>query len=470
MKLFPSGKKKGIFLKLFLTYLVTFFVSLFLFGSVYLYMFHLNLYEDYQDSFGNSRQEIESHLQDAEENNWDSAMVASSLQILLRQDNRSIYLYDSAGELLYQPSPGDGAFIGINSSVVEEVLAGEEIAQGMRINGDLMYLIAAPFQAGPEQASEDVMIMVFHELDHEIRQAVLMILFAIFITILCAGVILWFISRRLTLPLREMNKIAMKLAKGDFSQRVKIRSKDEIGQLGETFNTMAEDLDSLEQMRKDFLANVSHDLRSPLTSINGFLTALLDGTIPDSRKGHYYKLMKDETDRLIKLVNDLLHVNQLEAGKIVIQPADYNLSEQLRITAAKMEPQLSKKQIELELIGTEVDIMVNADQNRMEQVFINLLQNAVNFSTTGSKVLIKLKKENDRVKISIKDHGIGMDEEELNHIWDRFYKADSARSRKSGTGLGLSIVKSILEPHGVSIKAESKRGAGTVFSFKLPLA
>jgi signal transduction histidine kinase len=449
---------------------VTFFVSLFLFGSVYLYMFHLNLYEDYQDSFGNSRQQIESHLQDAEENNWDSAMVASSLQILLRQDNRSIYLYDSAGELLYQPSPGDGAFIGINSSVVEEVLAGEEIAQGMRINGDLMYLIAAPFQAGPEQASEDVMIMVFHELDHEIRQAVLMILFAIFITILCAGVILWFISRRLTLPLREMNKIAMKLAKGDFSQRVKIRSKDEIGQLGETFNTMAEDLDSLEQMRKDFLANVSHDLRSPLTSINGFLTALLDGTIPDSRKGHYYKLMKDETDRLIKLVNDLLHVNQLEAGKIVIQPADYNLSEQLRITAAKMEPQLSKKQIELELIGTEVDIMVNADQNRMEQVFINLLQNAVNFSTTGSKVLIKLKKENDRVKISIKDHGIGMDEEELNHIWDRFYKADSARSRKSGTGLGLSIVKSILELHGVSIKAESKRGAGTVFSFKLPLA
>ncbi|PAM94490.1 hypothetical protein B4N84_12400, partial [Flavobacterium sp. IR1] len=156
----------------------------------------------------------------------------------------------------------------------------------MRVDNRLVYTIAEPIDV--TAGTPHVMVMVYYELDHQYKQVLIMIGLTFTITMALTGFILWFISRRLTAPLREMNRIALQLAKGDFSQHVRVNSKDEIGQLGSTFNYMAKELENIEQMRTDFITNVSHDLRSPLTSIKGFLTALLDGTIADHRKNHYY--------------------------------------------------------------------------------------------------------------------------------------------------------------------------------------
>lgn len=173
------------------------------------------------------------------------------------------------------------------------------------------------------------------------------------IALTITGLFTYYLSKRITAPLREMNQIAHQLAKGEFAQRVNIKTHDELGELGETFNYMAQELASLDQMRKDFVANISHDLRSPLTSIRGFVQAFLDNTIPEERKHHYLMLMQEQTDRMIALVNDLLDMARLEAGQLEIEPVTFNLSELIRQVLARMEPEFVKKQFTVELIAEE---------------------------------------------------------------------------------------------------------------------
>jgi signal transduction histidine kinase len=220
------------------------------------------------------------------------------------------------------------------------------------------------------------------------------------ISITITGIFTFYLSKRNTAPLREMNRVALHIAKGQFDQRVKIKTRDELGELGETLNYMAQELAGLDQMRKDFVANVSHDLRSPLTSIHGFVQAFLDDTIPNEQKRRYYTIMKEQTERMIKLVNDLLDMARIEAGQLEIRPAIFNLSELVRQVIARIEPDFMKKQINVDLIsevsGEEQDIHVFADPDRIDQVIVNLLQNAIQFSSSDSSVEVILKKKRKR--------------------------------------------------------------------------
>ena len=290
------------------------------------------------------------------------------------------------------------------------------------------------------------------------------------ISITITGLFTYYLSKRITAPLRDMNRVALHIARGQFDQRVKIKTQDELGELGETINYMAKELAGLDQMRKDFVANVSHDLRSPLTSIHGFVRAFLDDTIPNERKRHYLTIMKEQTERMIKLVNDLLDMARIEAGQLEIRPVIFNLSELVRQVVARMEPEVVKKQINVELISEEAqDIHVFADPDRIDQVIVNLIQNAVQFSPPDRSVEVILKKEEQAV-VSIRDYGPGIRQEDIQSIWERFYKADRARTKKAGTGLGLSIVKHILDLHQSPIHVKSEVGNGSIFTFTLPIA
>jgi signal transduction histidine kinase len=304
------------------------------------------------------------------------------------------------------------------------------------------------------------------------NQIMYLFLWASIISITITGLFTYYLSKRNTAPLREMNRVALHIARGQFDQRVKIKTRDELGELGETLNYMAQELAGLDQMRKDFVANVSHDLRSPLTSIHGFVRAFLDDTIPNERKRHYYTIMEEQTERMIKLVNDLLDMARIEAGQLEIRPVIFNLSELVRQVVARMEPEIMKKQVNVELISeiSEVaqDIHVFADPDRIDQVIFNLVQNALQFSSSKSSVEVILKKAEQAV-ISIRDYGPGIRKEDLESIWERFYKADRARTKKAGTGLGLSIVKHILVLHQTDIQVESEIGSGTIFTFTLPI-
>jgi signal transduction histidine kinase len=290
------------------------------------------------------------------------------------------------------------------------------------------------------------------------------------ISITITGLFAYYLSKRITAPLREMNRVALHIARGQFDQRVRIKTRDELGELGDTFNNMAQELAGLDQMRKDFVSNVSHDLRSPLTSIHGFVRAFLDDTIPVDRKRHYFTIMKEQTERMIKLVGDLLDMARIEAGQLEIHHDIFNLSEQVRQVIARMEPEFVKKQVNVELISEDAqDIHVFADPDRMDQVIVNLIQNAVQFSSPDSSVEVILEKD-EQVVVSIRDYGPGIMQEDIESIWERFYKADRARNKKTGTGIGLSIVKHILDLHQSPIHVKSEVGNGSIFTFTLPIA
>jgi signal transduction histidine kinase len=293
---------------------------------------------------------------------------------------------------------------------------------------------------------------------------------ASFISLAITSVFFSYLARRITAPLREMNRVALQIARGHFDQRVTIKTRDEVGALGETFNSMAASLASLDQMRKDFVANVSHDLRSPLTSIHGFVRAFLDGTIPDERQRHYLTIMEAQTERMIKLVNDLLDLARIEAGQLEIRPVSFNMPELVRQVVARLEPEWGKKQVTVEVLSEEAqDIHVCADPDRIDQVLVNLLHNAIQFSPPHSSIAVLVKKRAQAV-ISVKDEGPGIRQEDLESIWERFYKADRARTKQTGTGIGLSIVKHILDLHHSPIDVQSEAGKGSTFTFTLPLA
>jgi signal transduction histidine kinase len=308
-----------------------------------------------------------------------------------------------------------------------------------------------------------------HLNSEDFNQIKYLFILASVISITITGLFTYYFSKRITAPLREMNRVALYIARGKFDQRVNIKTRDELGELGETFNYMAQELAGLDQMRKDFVANVSHDLRSPLTSIHGFVRAFLDDKIPNERKRHYFTIMKEQTERMIKLVNDLLDIARIEAGQLEIRPVIFNLSERVRQVVARMEPEFTNKKLNVELICEDAqDIYVFADPDRIDQVIVNLIQNAIQFSSYDSPVEVLLKKEEQAI-VSIRDYGTGIRPEDIQSIWERFYKADKARTKKVGTGLGLSIVKHILVLHQTDIQVESEERKGTTFTFTLPI-
>lgn len=309
-----------------------------------------------------------------------------------------------------------------------------------------------------------------HLNSEDFNQMKYLFVLASIISITITGLFTYYLSKRITAPLREMNRVVLHMARGQFDQRVNIKTRDELGELGEAFNYMAQEVAGLDQMRKDFVANVSHDLRSPLTSIHGFVRAFLDDAIPNKQKRHYFTIMQEQTERMIKLVNDLLDMASIEAGQLEIRPVIFNLSELVRQGMARMEPEFVKKQVDVEFVSEEAqDIHAFADPDRIDQVFVNLIQNAVQFSSPGASVEVILKKEEQAV-VSIRDYGPGIKQEDIESIWERFYKVDRARTKKAGTGLGLSIVKHILDLHQSPIHVKSEEGNGSIFTFMLPIA
>lgn len=293
-------------------------------------------------------------------------------------------------------------------------------------------------------------------------------IFSVVIAVFICVVPVYILSLRISRPLKEMNSIAKVIAGGDFKKRLNIQSNDEVGELATSFNQMVIALENLEEMRRGFIANVSHELRTPMTSIRGFIEGILDGTIPPERQKGYLTIVRDETTRLSRLVNDLLDLARMEAGEIKLTYRDFNINELIRRCIIKLESFIVEKNLQIEANFQQEDLYVSADADAIERVVINLMHNAVKFTGEGGKITLNTWKQRGKIYVSIEDTGIGIDKEEIDLIWDRFYKSDKSRSRdKTGTGLGLAIIKNIINEHKQEIKVESEYGKGTIFTFTL---
>lgn len=284
-----------------------------------------------------------------------------------------------------------------------------------------------------------------------------------------AMIVVSFYTSMITRPLKQLKESAKRVARGDFSDEIVAKSNDEVGELIRSYNTMVKDLKSLDKVKSDFIANVSHDLRTPLTSINGFLGGILDGTIPEEKREYYLQIVRDEVQRMTSLVNSLLELTKFEKGSQKFNFQSLNINELIRTCIVKYENIIMDKNLDIEVDFENDDEFAIGDKEAIERVFINLLHNAIKFTDSGGKITVGTRKlKNNKVEIYVQDTGIGIDANDIDFIWDRFYKSDKSRGMdKTGTGLGLSICKSILNAHDQDLYVESKLGEGSKFIFTL---
>lgn len=291
------------------------------------------------------------------------------------------------------------------------------------------------------------------------------------ISLIIASVFIWVLTKRIVSPLREMSAAAKRFAVGDFTYRVVVNGDNEMADLGRAFNDMADALDKLESSRRSFVANVSHELKTPMTSIAGFIDGILDGTIPKSKQDYYLKIVSDEVRRLSRLVVAMLNMSKIESGDFEMKPKNYNLTDQIINVLLNFEQKIEKNNIEIKGLD-EIDLIyVNADTDMVYQIIYNLFDNAVKFTNPGGYIHVSATQTDDFVKVSIKNSGVGISSSELSRVFERFYKVDKSRSLDSnGAGLGLYIVKMMVEMHGGRIYAKSDNENEAEFIFTLPKA
>ena len=285
---------------------------------------------------------------------------------------------------------------------------------------------------------------------------------------LAAVLAAYFITERIMHPLRTMSRVAKKFGKGDFTERVDVYGQDEVAELAKSFNNMAESLDNLEKMRNSFLASVSHDLRTPMTTISGFIDGITSGAIPPEQQNHYLGVIQGEVHRLSRLVSQLLDISRLESGDRKFTYTDFDVAEVARLILISFEQKIDDKRLDVEFEAEEDTMMVNADKDAIYQVIYNLCHNAIKFAKEGGKFVIKLSYDsNKKVLVSVYDEGQSLDEEAAQHVFDRFYKTDKSRGLdKTGVGLGLYISKTIVDAHNEQIKVISHED-GCEFAFTL---
>lgn len=281
-------------------------------------------------------------------------------------------------------------------------------------------------------------------------------------------IILLFFTEIFYIPLRKIIRATEQYAEGNMHYEFSVDSNDELGYLAASLNYMASEIARSEDNQKKFVANVSHDFRSPLTSIRGYLEAMLDGTIPPEMHEKYLNIVLNETDRLAKLTNSLLTLNNLNTKGMVLEMSDFDINQIIRNTVATFEGTCEQKSISISLILTGEEMMVHADITKIQQVLYNLLDNTIKFSHNNSTITIETREKHNKLFVSVKDSGIGIPKDSLKMIFDRFYKTDLSRGKdKKGTGLGLSITKEIIHSHGENINVISTEGVGSEFIFTL---
>ena len=274
---------------------------------------------------------------------------------------------------------------------------------------------------------------------------------------------------RLVQPLRQMSAAARTFGGGDFSVRVPVTSADELGQLALSFNNMANSLSNSEGTRRSFIANVSHELKTPMTTIAGFIDGILDGTIPKEQEDKYLHIVSDEVKRLSRLVKSMLDLSRIDSGEMQLHPTNFDITNTIVTTLLTFEQKIDEKGIEIRGLEEARPQMVLGDQDLLHQVVYNLIENAVKFTNDGGAISVQVSDSIDRTTVVIENTGPGIAPEDLPMIFERFYKTDKSRSRdKNGMGLGLYIVRTILKLHGGDIAVRSAVGQFCRFEFYIP--
>ena len=288
------------------------------------------------------------------------------------------------------------------------------------------------------------------------------------LAIAIAIILTFFISRRVLSPIRTLGVTAKKLGKGDFSQRVQVKDHGEVGELAQTFNSMADDLERTEKLRRNMVADIAHELRTPLSNVSGYLEAIRDDVVkPDAST---IASLSEEVDLLSRLVDDLQELALADAGELKLARQPEDLSQLIQQSVKAIRTRVLDKGLEISIDVPEELPLLNIDYHRISQVLRNLLENALKHTPSGGKITVSAAPEGKQVRIKVIDNGEGIPAEDLPNMFERFYRVDKSRARQAGgSGLGLTIAKRLVESHGGTISVQSELGKGSCFSFALPI-
>lgn len=386
----------------------------------------------------------------------------------------AILVVDRSGRVLnnirsaYAENP---AFVAsLNGKELTEALArvrsGEEIDVRQEVDGAPTFTVGVPFVQSGVVLGAVLIQTPAQVVEGSAAELILPVLLVALAALLIAGGGIFLLLRRVMRPLRELTGASRAMSEGDFAVRVQTAGDmPEIAELSGAFNTMADKLSMVESQRREFVANVSHELRSPITSIRGFIEGMEDGTIPAEEHPKYLTIVAGETRRLSKLIGDLLALSRLERDDAALSLTDFDICEMLRRAVIRRVNDLEKKHMDLQCDFADEPCMVRADADRIEQVVVNLLDNAIKFTPDGGTITLSTAVSRDLCTVTVADNGIGVSPEDRSRVFERFFTADRAHTAGKGTGLGLSICQRILEMHGQSLRLlDTEEGAAFAFT------
>ncbi len=492
-------KRSNIFAKYFLLFVSIFLVGFIALGTTLILLVNAFSIDEKTELLKENSSSIASSISDTlivndmnSSYSTDKQSICESLETVSKCIDSDVFVCDVEGNvILCKEQVGTSSYhsgtmvcdshrdFRVDDGLMQNVFENGTAVMRTDINGVSCYVVGTAIVANEysvyDSDNSGIIGLVFATVKEGTTELVLRIIRTFVIILLVvlavASVVIWLLTKRMVTPLQQMSAAAKRFAVGDFSYRVKIESNDELADLGYAFNDMAEALDKLEGSRRSFVANVSHELKTPMTSIAGFIDGILDGTIPKEKHEYYLKIVSDEVRRLSRLVVAMLNMSKMESGDFEIKPKNYNISDQIIHILLTFEQKIEKKNIEIRGLDSLEPMFVNADTDMIYQVVYNLFDNAVKFTNENGYINIGIDDLGNMLEIRIKNSGTGIDKKELSRIFERFYKVDKSRSLDAkGTGLGLYIVKMIVEMHGGRIFARSENSNEAEFVFTLPKA
>lgn len=487
-----NRRRVSLFFKYMQFFLCVELISLIIFGVV-LGIFMTDTWEDEQKQklysyTQNVSSAYQEYLRSAADGTAHSASgLCYTLESISSAARADVYITDIEGNVIFcshmNPENPDVSSCSVHSGlkIPGEVTTSILVSSSFAIKGDLGGLyedesfIAASLSQKNYEHNADAIVFAVQSTEAGLgmyrAEFSNIYIAAAIVFMLVTGLIAYIMTYNMTKPLRDMSEATKKYSNGDFSYRIKRYGKNtvrEFDELSAAMNAMAESLETLENSRADFVANVSHELKTPMTTIGGFIDGMLDGTVDEKNREHYLRIVSEEIKRLSRLVVAMLNMSKMEAGQMRIKPSQYNLTQQIVGIFVSFEQKIDNKNIRIKGLDSLSNIYIYADSDMLSQVFYNLVDNAVKFTENGGEISVRMILADEDVTVVIRNTGKGISEEDIDHIFERFYKGDKSRSLDAkSSGLGLFIVKNLVEFHKGEISVSSEDGKYTQFTVKL---
>ncbi|KXG42958.1 ATP-binding protein [Tepidibacillus infernus] len=464
--------------RLMFSYLTVIFIALVVLGGLLSYLFENYYFIEKERRLKTHGEEVSRVVESYFEGKLDIYGMNKALENYEHHLNAQLVLFDRNGEKfeklrLYEHAQKEDPFTKEewNQVLDDKTVARKDIGY-LNFYKDTVLSVAVPIKNNGQVTGAVSLHSTIYDIRETMLQVRKFIILAGLIAMAIATLLTYWLSKRISQPLKQMSKAASELAVGKSTDPIHVDGNDEIAQLAHTFNTMAKELATTEQVRRDFIANVSHELRSPLTYICGVLQGINDRKFTEDpiAMENYVSAALTKTKGMSRLIQDLLDLSRMEAKTFQLFKTKMDLNETIRRLLAQLDPILDKKSLSLKVQLKDRPIWINADIDRIEQVLTNLLDNAIKFTPVAGIIKVKTTIEKNYARVEITDSGPGIPKEELPFIWERFYKVDKVRTPGSeGTGLGLAIVKRLILAHEGQIEVQSEVNKGTTFIFTLPV-